>query len=742
MRKLKYLLLLALLSTTPAIAQQIAIKGNVYDEHKSRVSDALISIKHKDAIHRLITDEKGAFKLNLPAATNDSLYLSVDKMGYAAIADSLVKINSSKEIRITLRESGFMLPDIVVAASGSRIEKSDKIIHKLSPSDYIKGTQASIALANIPGLSVAGNDIRLANRKSVAIFIDGIESSFEELATIKAEDIDKIELMPNPSAAFGSELAGGVLNIILRNRIEHSLKGELGVSKGIRLGRWRVSPMLAYRNKFITFSANYSYMKNNQSSSTQLDRYYNDLIATQTIDRETRGWQDYLSARMRIILTPKSNLFFTGNLSGYGFNSDNNVLFKLPESADATQSAYGSKEGWESSVINAIYKYAIDKNSALYLKGRSLNYENRNETAYLESPEVRSAISEYTGEAVYEKKNMLAGYKTIYREYDLDGDFSIYQYVNSAYLDLNATINNNLSLYASLFAEYTRNVNADVKQDYSHVLPMASLVYKLPYATNLRLNYSKKITRPSADYLNPNPIVLNPLHTLVGNTRLLPQDRHSYELSLNKSMKKGSSLSLNLSHSVYNKLISETLTSNGNMIVNSYDNLGNARRSSLTLGFYSKLFNTLSLNVSNGIAYSYFSSASDQIVVNENKGCSYNANLSLSTVIRKKLLLSLNGNYNTRSYSLASTSTSYPFIMLNARSNLFKDKVSVELTCTDIFSISSKTKNYIHSPDFNQTTIRSSNMFNITLNISYRFGKIFNESFRTPTIDNDDIITK
>jgi hypothetical protein len=581
MTRLKWWLLLWLFSTNTAISQEKLIRGSVYDEGKLHVPDVLVTVKHHEIIHRLITDDKGEFKLRIPAAKNDSLYVSADKMGYAGIADSLVKINPPADIRITLRETDFALPDIAVSASGNRIEKSDKIIYKLSPGDYLKGAQADIALRNIPDLAISGNDIRMENRKSVTIFIDGIESSFNELTTIKADEIEKVEVISNPSSSFGSELSGGVIHIIRRNRTEHAFKGELNAGKGLRLGKWMTGALLAFQNKWITLNASYTYQTNNQNSHAELDREYPDGTDRQTVDRKTKGRQDFLSARMRIILTPVSNLILSGNLSGYGFNSTNDVLVKPLESDDFTKYIFDSKEGWKNIKLDALYRYQFRKDHLLYVKGKYLNYLNTNETAYMQGSKVNSGIAEYTAEGVYEKTNiaafsclmnMKAGYKTIFREYELNRSSFIYQNIHSAYLDFNATVSQDLSLSASLFAEYTRNTAEDIKSDYNRILPLLSLMYKLPHQTNIRLNYSKKITRPSADYLNQNPIIINPLHILVGNMHLLPQDRHSYEAGITKGINNGRLLSLHISRNTYTNLISETLVKEGNMIINSYNN--------------------------------------------------------------------------------------------------------------------------------------------------------------------------
>lgn len=490
---------------------------------------------------------------------------------------------------------------------------------------------------------------------------------------------------------------------------------------------------------------------NNQNSYIALDREDPDGVSRQTADRETKGWQDYLTARMRIAPAPKSHLLLSGYIYRYGFHTENDVRTKLPGEDDFTKYAYHSTEAWGNRQWNVLYKYEINANHYVYIKGKYLNYLNRNETEYIEKGKVRSGIKEYSAEGVYERNNLsvfahrfdlTAGYKTVFRKYELDRAFFISQNIHSVYGDLNARLGNGLSMSASLFAEYTRNANEGVRHTYHHILPVFSILYQLPYQTNIRLSYSKKITRPAADYLNRNPIVFNPLYVLVGNPGLLPQERYSYGIGVTQNRKGGQVLSLNMLHNRYTNLISETLTNDGERIVNSYENLGNAFRSGLSMGFYTKLFGGFTLNTNGGINYHYFSSASGSVIVNENKGFSCNANINLGASLGKGFLVNLSGIYNSKDYSLAATSVMPPIFLLNVQTRLFRDKWKVEWNCFDLFATYSQTKQYIHAPGFSQTATTTNNMFNMELKMTYRFGKVFDDNFGVQGIRNDDIIMK
>ena len=85
-----------------------------------------------------------------------------------------------------------------------------------------------------PPLKASGNEVLINNRKKAKIFIDGLEGTMQELESLDADDIDRIEVLSVPSASYGSELMGGIIHVIRKNRMEHLFKGNLQASRGLR----------------------------------------------------------------------------------------------------------------------------------------------------------------------------------------------------------------------------------------------------------------------------------------------------------------------------------------------------------------------------------------------------------------------------------------------------------------------------------------------------------------------------
>ncbi len=69
------------------------------------------------------------------------------------------------------------------------------------------------------------------------------------------------------------------------------------------------------------------------------------------------------------------------------------------------------------------------------------------------------------------------------------------------------------------------------------LLPTGSARYALSEATSLRLAYSRRITRPFIDYLNPFVFQVDPKNSSFGNSELAPELTNSYELGYATTIK-------------------------------------------------------------------------------------------------------------------------------------------------------------------------------------------------------------
>jgi outer membrane receptor protein involved in Fe transport len=77
-----------------------------------------------------------------------------------------------------------------------------------------------------------------------------------------------------------------------------------------------------------------------------------------------------------------------------------------------------------------------------------------------------------------------------------------------------------------------------IPNNYFKLFPTLHLQYELNDVNQFSLSYSKRINRPDADELNPNPEFTDPRNAESGNPYILPEQVHSFEFGYRYSNEK------------------------------------------------------------------------------------------------------------------------------------------------------------------------------------------------------------
>ena len=174
-------------------------------------------------------------------------------------------------------------------------------------------------------------------------------------------------------------------------------------------------------------------------------------------------------------------------------------------------------------------------------------------------------------------------------------------------------MNNNLSTYLSFAIEHTANEGIDSLKNYISWLPTYSILYKPYNNTNIEISYSKKLTRPSANQLNPNIIFINPLHIRKGSPLLLPQSTHNIEISATK-IKENYNIGLQTFATIYKKMITESYYFDNNSLITSYNNVGTAHSFGGNINFHTEISGNTLINLNIGIDYTSLKALTPQII--------------------------------------------------------------------------------------------------------------------------------
>jgi hypothetical protein len=155
-------------------------------------------------------------------------------------------------------------------------------------------------------------------------------------------------------------------------------------------------------------------------------------------------------------------------------------------------------------------------------------------------------------------------------------------------------------------------------------------------------------------------------------------------------------------------------------------NLSNDQSAGLELIFSAKAGNLLTANLSSNVFYNQID-ASELGFGDKKSIVSMSANLNTNLSFTKSTLAQLSCNF--RSARLTPQGKVYPTFVMNLglRQELFKKKLSVILTASDLFN-TLRQKTVLNTGFLNQTSINRRDGLAVYLGVSYRFGKTLKKS--------------
>ncbi len=245
---LNFLLTLAILFIASVSFTQVVVKGNVSDDE---TGEALIgaNVSDKATSTGTTTDALGNFMLEVSSLP---ITLVVSYVGYEP---QEMQVDNEDEIKITLREGGINLDDIVIVGARFRPrtmitspvpidnvkmedmittgqQSFDKMLHYSVPSfnstqQTISDATAHFDPADLRGLGPSRTLVLINGKRKNAsslVYINDTPGKGEvgvDMKSIPVAAIERIEVLRDgASAQYGSDAIAGVINIILKDDYE------------------------------------------------------------------------------------------------------------------------------------------------------------------------------------------------------------------------------------------------------------------------------------------------------------------------------------------------------------------------------------------------------------------------------------------------------------------------------------------------------------------------------------------
>lgn len=484
---------------------------------------------------------------------------------------------------------------VTVTAKKPFIEqKPGKTVLNVEASPTNTGLNALELLEKSPGVSVDNDgNISVKGKQGVLVLVDGKPTymSGADLAaflkTIQSSNLDQIEIMTNPPAKYDAAGNSGIINIKTKKGIVKGMNGtaNLGYTQGI-YGRVNGGTNLNYRNNKVNLFGGYNGGTWEGFNKLKIGRNFYEAdkktikASSDQLSRpHFQGQYHNLKAGMDYYFSKKdvAGIVVNGNFSDGKDDptSLSNIRFANGDIDYMIRSNGLNKRRSSNLTTNINYKHTFDStgreisfdlDQAYYSnKSRtSLNTEildangDENGNDIVLNGNIPSIINIYSAKVdyVHPFKNGLkleTGLKTSFVKTDneveylrnsgngwsLDDRSNHFVYrenINAAYAIFSKSIKK-WELTAGLRLENTIAKGHQIKNDssfkrnYTNLFPNIGIGYNYSDKNQFNFSYSRRITRPDYDDLNPFVFFLDSLTYGQGNPYLQPQFTHNFEVS-------------------------------------------------------------------------------------------------------------------------------------------------------------------------------------------------------------------
>lgn len=533
-----------------------------------------------------------------------------------------------------MRPAARQLAGVQVTGQRPLLEmRSGKLVVNVAASPSAAGGTALEALQKVPGLVLMGNRLSLAGHEGVVILLDGRTTHYTDVVSLlrdfPSSNIERIEVMTQPGAAYDAAGSAGVINIILKQNADQGTNGTLGLTGGYgRFGKGGATLDGNHRAGGLNVFGSYGYPY--RHTYEQLDTDRRVVEAGQQRTYQQRSYQPRTAhvhtARLGAdyALSPRQTLgvLLSGYTTRIAVAAENHIdVNEGAVARDDTRSA--SRRPTNSYAANLNYKLALTpEGRALVLDADYSRYQTANDTRLTNIAQTglgtsaqqlgfdqQTAISLASAKADYlhplgTTGKLAAGAKGSAADIASRLDFAqlapagwqpdasrsdhfrYQERIAAAYLSLDQKMAG-VQLQAGLRAEQTHSVatsvalDKTVARDYLQLFPSLSIDKPVTKTLGASLGYSRRIDRPSYQDLNPSIVYIDPYSQQRGNPFLQPQLSHSFQAGLTYQKQPA----LLLGYTRTTNAISLATAQQDSVLYSTSANLGRLANYSATLNF-------------------------------------------------------------------------------------------------------------------------------------------------------------
>lgn len=325
---------------------------------------------------------------------------------------------------------------------------------------------------------------------------------------------------------------------------------------------------------------------------------------------------------------------------------------------------------------------------------------------------------------------------------DNRSDLTQIQDIYAGYISYNGKFGN-LSTTAGLRYEHTRmgiryhwGELPDFTNTLNDLVPNAALAYLFSPASNLRLAYQMRISRPSLNQVNPFVQTFMPNFYSMGNPDLDSQKANKITLTYSNFGRIFGG-NIGVEYSTIDNAISQYYYVENGIGYQTYANLGHDRQLAFSGFLNYNITKGMQLSVNGRLTRQMFSSPAEGL---SNKGWNFSYGANWNYTLASGYKFNIYGGQNTRTYDLQGYNNGYYYYGLGIGKDLLKDR-SLNITINaNNFLNSTTTFTMVTETDQLKTVFRNRNrQWNVGISVSWSFGSLKSDVKKTTTsISNDD----
>lgn len=582
------------------------VKGSVQDAatHQA-VPYAAITLRHlRDTTFFTGTMADSAGRFSIDQLRPGPYRLQTSVVGYMPYTDTILVDPQHPQLQLGILSitSGRTLGEVEISDQRNEFQlEIDKKVFNVEKNSIAAGGSALDALRQVPTVNVdIDGNISLRGSENLLVFINGkpsgltVQNRTQILQQIPASNIERIELITNPSAKYDADGMSGIINIVTKKSMPAGKFGSLTLGIGtfhkynasgtlsIRGEKWGVTHTLGFR-----YNQHFGRGYNTRTNFLPGQPVYSN-------NQYTNGWRRNVSPTL------------TGNIDRYFGKKSTlslNYMFSYgnENSPDSARFDFLDSTDW---LYRQYYRYT-DENTNNYTIDGGLTFnhkfpkQNRELTAlttvsYINNRKIlgyrqqewlllggadSSYLPRLSDNYMYDISlvsitqldyvhpfgkgfKVETGGKVSIRRFDSEFIADTFDYTQNRY-QVDSSLTNHFIYLEDVNAVYgtfsgsvkkfgyqgglrieQTNIWGDqlashisFTKHYVNFFPSVFLSYKFTDVHQLQLSYSRRINRPWSGQLNPFAEYNDPLNLRRGNPDLNPENIDAVELTYNVQLK-------------------------------------------------------------------------------------------------------------------------------------------------------------------------------------------------------------